>query len=98
MTATEEPLEPENPDPEDEDAPQGPVSVRYRHRRYAGDRVLLPKLLQWFIPLPNRPKRAPLDRSELRAREPGIRLDAAEQLLDEAKTVWNSRQDRIHSA
>ncbi len=93
MTATEEPLE-----PEEGETPQGPVSVRYGNRSYASDRRTVAKLQQWFVPLPNRPKLEPLDRNQLRERALEVQPDAAEHLLDEAKVVWEARQDRIQSA
>jgi hypothetical protein len=93
FVAPEEPLEQE----EEVEVPQGPVSVKYPKRRYAPDRQWS-KLRQWFIPLPNPPKVAPIDRDELRKAEKGLRLEAAEQLLEEAKVLWEARQERIHTA
>jgi hypothetical protein len=90
--ATEEPLE-----LDEEETPQGPVRSVYRERRYAGERRV-GKVQQWFLPLPNRPKVAPLDKAMLQQKAAEVDLECAPQLLEEAKTVWQARQDRIHSA
>jgi hypothetical protein len=71
--------------------------MNYRDRRYAGDRRL-PKLCQWFIPLPNKPQLRPLDRDELRQKGADVHLQAADHLLEEAQAVWEARLERIRSA
>jgi hypothetical protein len=92
VAATEEPLE-----QEEDSAPQGPVSDKYRARTYAGDRRLA-RLRQWFAPLPSRHKVPPLERPELRDTAAEIQPDNAAQLLEEAKTVWDGRVERIRAA
>jgi hypothetical protein len=82
---------------EQEEASLSPAAKRARRRKYEDDRTAL-MLRQLFSPLPKRPGIAPLDREALRKRAADVPLEAAEQLLDEAKTVWGARQERIQSA
>lgn len=91
MATPEEPIE-----QEDDGAPQGPVSTVYRPRRYTDDRSF-PKLKQWFAPLPSKHGVQPLDQTELCTHRSTVKVGNAAQLLEEAKTVWDGRIERIRA-
>ena len=82
---------------EQAEASLSPAAARAARRKYADERSL-PNLRQLFRPLPKRPQRPLLDEDALREEAATIAVGSAEQLLDEANTVWNARQERIQTA
>jgi hypothetical protein len=88
-----------SPPRDEEDVPQGLLGTSDLERPYTSDRLRLAALRQWFAPLPNRPKIAPLDRDQITTRVPDlISEESANQLLEEAEQLRVRRDDRMTTA
>jgi hypothetical protein len=76
-----------------------PTAKDEGERKYRDDRKPFERLRQWFAPLPKRPDLQLLEREELAKGLPDlIHEKVAEQLLEEAAQLMNTRDDRVRAA